>query len=66
VGVAAGLAIGLSTVDRLQAVLFGVQPRDPVTFAFAAGALAIVAWAAAYLPARRAARTDPAATLRAT
>jgi predicted permease len=52
-----GMAYGLGKV--LPAVLFGVSPADPVTFLAVPVALAGVALAAAYLPARKATRVDP-------
>jgi ABC-type lipoprotein release transport system permease subunit len=45
-------------------MLFGVEPRDPATFGVVAFAFALVAAAAAYLPARRATRVDPMVALR--
>jgi putative ABC transport system permease protein len=65
VGVAAGLAGALAATRALSTLLFGVTTTDPITFAAVAGALAIVALLASYLPARRAARVDPMAALRA-
>jgi len=41
-----------------------LKPTDPATFGMAAGALAIVAVGASYLPALRAARLDPMVALR--
>jgi hypothetical protein len=64
IGVAVGLAgaVGLSNV--LKGILFGVTPTDPVTFAAITAVLAVVAIAAALLPARRAARIDPLTAIR--
>jgi predicted permease len=61
--VGAGGAFALTRF--LGALLFGVGPYDPVTLAAVAALMAIVAMAATTLPAWRAARTDPAAALRA-
>jgi len=46
-----------------QSVALGRQPSDPATFALAAVTLAAATMAACYVPARRAARVDPARTL---
>jgi predicted permease len=64
VGVAVGVigAIGLGRVLRSQ--LFGVSVADPPTFIAVVLMLIACAGAASYLPARRAARVDPAAALR--
>jgi putative ABC transport system permease protein len=63
-----GLAIGLPAALYLSAflrdVLYGVRPADPVTFVIVGLALLATAALASYLPARRAAGTDPAVTLR--
>lgn len=65
VGVALGLAAALATTRFMAMLLFGVAPTDPATLAGAAALLLAVALAAAWLPARRAAATDPAGALRA-
>jgi putative ABC transport system permease protein len=48
----------------LDHLLYGIQPTDPLSVAFAVGALVSVAVCAAYAPAIRAARTDPTVALR--
>jgi putative ABC transport system permease protein len=66
---ASGLAIGIPAALWLtrimESVVFGVTPHDPATFAGLALIVLIVTIAACYLPARRAARIDPATTMRA-
>jgi len=64
VGVAIGLAGALSAGTLLQGFLVGTAPRDPLTLACICALLAIVALAAAFFPARRAARVDPVVALR--
>lgn len=63
-GLAAGLAAAWLMARTLQAVLFGVEPRDPGALAGAAGLLLAAALAAVWLPARRASRLDPSTALR--
>jgi predicted permease len=63
-GLAAGLAIALVVTRFLAALLYGIAPTDVMTFAGVGGALLAVAAAAAYLPARRAARIQPMSALR--
>ena len=63
VGLGLGVAVGLSRL--MTSLLFGVSATDPLTYAAVSAGLAAVAILAAYLPSRRAARADPAVTLRA-
>jgi predicted permease len=65
VGLGVGLAAALAGGRVLAAQLYGVRPVDPATFAGVALLLLAVALLAAWGPARRAARTDPARILRA-
>lgn len=64
VGLAIGGAISFWTSRFVAALLFGLEPRDPATFASAAVVLAAVGLLAGWLPARQAARIDPVSTLR--
>ena len=65
---AAGVALGLiaaGLLARLMAgLLFGIAPRDPITFAAGAALLLSIALAASYVPARRASRVEPVTALR--
>jgi putative ABC transport system permease protein len=63
-GIGAGLLGALAVSRALASLLFGVEARDPATFALFAGVLVIVSFAACYLPARRATRVDPVVALR--
>lgn len=64
VGVVLGMVGAWASVRLLADLLFGIEPRDPATFAVAAAFLVLVALAACYLPARRASRLDPMVALR--
>jgi len=64
-GVLAGLGASLALSRVVRSQLFGVQPSDPLTMISVLAVMTAVAAAAAYLPARRAARVDPIAALRA-
>ena len=64
-GTAIGVVMGFWAMTALQSLLFDVPPRDPAAFLAASLLLLIVGAAASWLPARRAARLDPAEVLRA-
>jgi predicted lysophospholipase L1 biosynthesis ABC-type transport system permease subunit len=64
IGVAAGLASAIAFSHVLTKLLFGVQPRDAVTFTAAGVVLFLVAVAASYWPARRATAVEPVSALR--
>ncbi|HEX9700897.1 MAG TPA: ABC transporter permease, partial [Acidobacteriota bacterium] len=64
VGVIIGLAEALALTRLMEAVLFGVSPGDPLTYAAVALGLVLIALLASYLPARRAASVDPVDALR--
>jgi putative ABC transport system permease protein len=64
IGAVAGLVGAAMMTQSLTLILFQVNPRDPATFAGVSGLLAAVALTACYVPARRAARMDPASALR--
>jgi predicted permease len=64
IGLMLGLAAAASFGNLAAKLLFGVQPRDTMTFASATLILVLVAIAAGYIPARRATRVEPATALR--
>jgi putative ABC transport system permease protein len=64
-GIVLGVAASLALTRVLSALLFGVGPTDPLTYAAVSLALAAVALLATDIPARRATRVDPGIALRA-
>lgn len=64
VGCALGLAATIPVSRAVRGLLYGVEPLDPVTFAAVLSLLLGVGLVAAFVPARRAARVDPAAALK--
>ena len=63
-GAIIGVLGALGLTRFLSGLLYGVTAADPMTFSLAVATLLIVALLASYLPARRAARTDPVVALR--
>ena len=63
-GIACGLMAAFFLSRFLGTLLFGISPHDPAAYAGAAIVLAAVALLASYLPATRAAKTDPTVALR--
>jgi Kef-type K+ transport system membrane component KefB len=63
-GAVLGLAVAFSGTGMLRALLFGVEPRDPVIFLGVTGVLSSAAMAASLLSALRATHTDPIVALR--
>jgi putative ABC transport system permease protein len=63
-GMAVGIPLAIVVTRFVSSMLFGLSPQDPTSIGIALAALTLVTAAAAYLPARRAARTDPLLALR--
>jgi predicted permease len=64
IGVGVGLVVAAGASQLVRSLLFGLSPLDPGALMLAIGLLAAVAGIAMLAPARRAARIDPAVTLR--
>jgi ABC-type antimicrobial peptide transport system permease subunit len=64
IGVAVGAGLSLWASTFVATLLYGLEPRDPVTLAGSAAVLAAVGALAGWLPAHRASRIDPAEVLR--
>jgi predicted permease len=63
-GVFVGIAASFGLTRFMRSLLYAVGPNDPLTFAVIAVLFALVALAACYMPARRAAHVDPMVALR--
>jgi ABC-type antimicrobial peptide transport system permease subunit len=63
-GVLLGLPAALATLGVIRSHIWGVNLHDPVALAGSAIMILFVSVAAAYLPARRAAKVDPMEALR--
>jgi ABC-type antimicrobial peptide transport system permease subunit len=64
-GLSIGIAATLALTRLLSTQLFEISPHDPWVITGASALMLAVTTAACYLPARRAAKVDPIATLRA-
>jgi predicted permease len=64
VGVLLGVPGAIAVGKLLKATLFGLQPQDPFTFGAALAGIALIAFAASLVPARRASSVDPMVALR--
>jgi ABC-type antimicrobial peptide transport system permease subunit len=63
-GIGAGLAASQAFTRVLQSILYGISPRNPLILSMVAALLLLVAVAAAWIPARRAASVEPVEVLR--
>jgi predicted permease len=64
IGVAIGLTSSFALTRLMKTLLFGMSATDPLTFGMIASLLLVVAFAACFIPARRATKVDPLAALR--
>jgi predicted permease len=64
IGIGVGVGISLLAAPAVRTLLYELEPRDPFTLLAASAALLVVGMLAGWLPARRAARIDPAQVLR--
>jgi putative ABC transport system permease protein len=64
-GLVVGLIVSVALTRVMRSLLYGVTPTDPLTVVLAAAVLLGATLLACWLPARRAARTDPVVALRA-
>jgi predicted permease len=65
IGIVFGVLAAAGATQAITSLLFGIAPFDPVTYLGVVALLLAVAFVACYAPAARAARVDPAITLRA-
>jgi ABC-type antimicrobial peptide transport system permease subunit len=64
VGLVVGLALSVAVARYARTLLFAIEPTDPVAIALAVAALAAAGLVAVLIPARRATRVDPLASVR--
>ena len=63
-GIVAGVGAALTLSRLVKSMLYGVEPHDPATLAGGVSILLVVALAASWIPARRAAGVQPMEALR--
>jgi predicted permease len=64
IGVLVGLGAAIALTRMMEALLYGVDPVDPLTFGAVAVSLTVVALLASYLPAHKASRIEPVEAIR--
>ena len=64
VGVAVGVGVAIALTRLMHGLLFNTSTTDPITFIAISALLSLAAFLACYIPARRAAKTDPLIALR--
>ncbi|MDB4910317.1 MAG: permease [Gemmatimonadetes bacterium] len=64
IGLVSGVACAYLAADVIHGLLFGIAPHDPTTFIGVAAMMAAIGIVACWIPAMRAARIDPAITMR--
>jgi ABC-type antimicrobial peptide transport system permease subunit len=64
IGTVLGLAMSYASGQFFGQILYGVSAHDPVTYLSAISLMAVVAFIACWVPARRAIRVDPLTALR--
>jgi ABC-type antimicrobial peptide transport system permease subunit len=63
-GVLLGTALGMVAVRLIKSLLYGITSSSPATYLGVVSVVSLVALAASFLPARRAASVDPVRSLR--
>jgi putative ABC transport system permease protein len=64
VGITIGFALSFAAGQFFAQILYGVSAHDPLTYLCAIALMAVVAFVACWVPARRAIKTDPLLALR--
>jgi putative ABC transport system permease protein len=64
IGLGVGVLAALALTRLMAGILYGIRPKDPLTFFGLSLLLACVSMLATYMPARRATKVDPMAALR--